>query len=101
MPPVIRDPDELGKILDVVLAAQREVLRMFSFERYIHMVVVIISFSLSIYAGYLMIEKNLDVWSKATLFSSTGFFAFSAARVVWQVNRVVLLVEVIIRKVIK
>ncbi len=100
MPPSI-DPG-LKNTLNAVLEALDRLLRMFSYERYLHLGAAILAFLMMVYAGgRLIATKDVTVDLLVALFGSSGLITVSAARISYFFNKAFSLIEDIVRKLLQ
>lgn len=87
-----RDP------LDNALDALERLLRMFTVERYVYLVLTAFAFLMLIYIAYRLFDSdNVNSQLLVMVFGSTGLIAAASARITWFFNRAFGLVEDLIR----
>lgn len=86
------------ELLKTSLDALDRLLKMFTVERYVYLILTAFSFLLLIYAAYMLIvSESSNTSTLVAVFGSTGLIAASSARVSWFFNRAFTLVEDLIR----
>lgn len=87
------------QIIERTLDALERLMRMFQAERIVYLIAVAASFGLLLYAGFLMFAKQgVDAASLGLIFGATGLTGFSAARIVFFLNKSFNLIEAIVRR---
>jgi hypothetical protein len=85
-----RDREELKDTLD----ALDRLMRMFAAERYVYLILAVLSFAtLLIFAYQLVTTKNASIEVLTAVFGGSGLVAASAARITWFFNRAFTLIE--------
>lgn len=92
----------LRDVLDTILKALQQLLKIFRVDRAICLVIGIIGFALLAYSAYKMIvaHEKLDSTELTLLFGSSGLFTMSAARVIFYFDKSFKLVDDVTRRLI-
>lgn len=86
------------ELLTTSLDALDRLLKMFTVERYVYLLLTAFSFLLLLYAAYMLITaEDADTKTLVAIFGSTGLIAASSARITWFFNRAFSLIEDLIR----
>ena len=89
--------DERARLLQMTLDTLKELLHLFRYERFAHLLCGIVAFLLLIYSIAMLFAQNkLQVQEYFALFTSTGLLTASVARITFFFNRAFDLVERII-----
>ena len=91
---------ENKELLDTALNALDRLLNMFMVERYVYLLLTVLSFGLLLYAGFLMIStKAANTEVLVAVFGGSGLVAVSSARISWFFNRAFSMVEDLIKRI--
>lgn len=93
---------QLKETLSNTLDAIDHLLKMFQFERFMHLVVGVVSFVMLIYAIVLLFKATeVSTTLLVSLFGSSGLIAVSSTRITYFFNRAFALVEDVVRQALK
>lgn len=90
---------EHKELVETALNALDRLLRMFTVERYVYLVLTAVSFGLLLYAAFLIAtSKDANTEVLVAVFGGSGLVAASSARISWFFNRAFTLIEDLIRR---
>ena len=90
---------ESKELVETALNALDRLLRMFTIERYVYLVLTAFSFLLLLYAAFLLATaKTANTEVLVAVFGGSGLVAASSARISWFFNRAFTLIEDLIRR---
>jgi hypothetical protein len=90
---------ETNATLNNTIRAIERLLALFRLERFIHLIIGILSFLMLVYAISLLVrDTKMTPELATTLFGSTGLITLSSARITYFFNKAFALIEEIIRK---
>jgi hypothetical protein len=90
---------ESKELVETALNALDRLLRMFTIERYVYLVLTAFSFVLLLYAAFLLATaKTTNTEVLVAVFGGSGLVAASSARISWFFNRAFTLIEDLIRR---
>jgi hypothetical protein len=93
---------EKSELLKAALDALERLLDMFKVERYVYLGLTAISFTLLLYAAYLLITSGTaDKTTLISIFGSSGLIVASSARISYFFNKAFNIVEGLIKKMSK
>jgi hypothetical protein len=85
--------------LQDALGALEKLLKMFSVERYVYLLMTALSFLLLLYSGYLLVaSREADTATLVAIFGSSGLVAASSARICLFFDKSFRLIEKLIQK---
>jgi len=91
------DP-QLRQVLDDTLTALERLMRLFHWERILHLVVGVLAFLMLIAAGVIFfLDEGIDTTAMLMMFGSSGLITISAARITFFFNKGFVLVDDIVR----
>jgi hypothetical protein len=86
------------ELVEIALNALERLLKIFQVERYVYLALTAVSFSLLLYAGYLLItSETLNTEILVSIFGSAGLVTATSARISYFFNRAFTLIEGLIK----
>lgn len=93
---------DIKVVLDETLNALDRLLKLFHFERMIHLVIGIVAFLMLLYAIVLLVRSNgVDTTLLVSLFGSAGLITASSARVTYFFNKAFKLIAEVVHIMIR